>query len=74
MPSGARIERDLHDGAQQRLVALRMHLSLVGEQIGGSAASSRASASRSTRRSTSSGTWRTASIRSCSPRPVWERR
>jgi signal transduction histidine kinase len=31
-----RIERDLHDGAQQRLVALRMHLSLVGEQIGGS--------------------------------------
>ena len=31
-----RIERDLHDGAQQRLVALRMHLSLVGEQLGGS--------------------------------------
>jgi signal transduction histidine kinase len=29
-----RIERDLHDGAQQRLVALRMHLSLVGEQLG----------------------------------------
>ena len=31
-----RIERDLHDGAQQRLVALRLHLSLVGEQLGGS--------------------------------------
>ena len=31
-----RIERDLHDGAQQRLVALRMHLSLVGEKLGGS--------------------------------------
>ena len=29
-----RIERDLHDGAQQRLVALRMHLALVGEQLG----------------------------------------
>jgi signal transduction histidine kinase len=29
-----RIERDLHDGAQQRLVALRMHLSLVGEKLG----------------------------------------
>ena len=31
-----RIERDLHDGAQQRLVALRMHLALVGEKLGGS--------------------------------------
>jgi signal transduction histidine kinase len=31
-----RIERDLHDGAQQRLVALRMHLALVGERLGGS--------------------------------------
>jgi signal transduction histidine kinase len=29
-----RIERDLHDGAQQRLVALRMRLTLVGEQLG----------------------------------------
>jgi signal transduction histidine kinase len=29
-----RIERDLHDGAQQRLVALRMHLALVGEKLG----------------------------------------
>jgi signal transduction histidine kinase len=28
-----RIERDLHDSAQQRLVALRIHLSLVGEQL-----------------------------------------
>ena len=26
-----RIERDLHDGAQQRLVALRIHLGLAGE-------------------------------------------
>ena len=31
-----RIERDLHDGAQQRLVALRMHLALMGEKLGGS--------------------------------------
>jgi signal transduction histidine kinase len=28
-----RIERDLHDSAQQRLVALRIHLTLVGEQL-----------------------------------------
>jgi len=30
-----RIERDIHDGAQQRLVALRIHLSLAGEQVHG---------------------------------------
>lgn len=29
-----RIERDLHDGAQQRLVGLRLQLSLASEQIG----------------------------------------
>jgi signal transduction histidine kinase len=28
-----RIERDLHDSAQQRLVALRLHLALVGERL-----------------------------------------
>jgi len=28
-----RIERDLHDSAQQRLVALRIHLTLAGEQL-----------------------------------------
>jgi signal transduction histidine kinase len=28
-----RIERDLHDSAQQRLVALRIHLALTGEQL-----------------------------------------
>jgi signal transduction histidine kinase len=28
-----RIERDLHDSAQQRLVALRIHLALVGEKL-----------------------------------------
>ncbi len=31
-----RIERNLHDGAQQRLVALRMHLAVVGEKLDGS--------------------------------------
>jgi len=31
-----RIERDLHDGAQQRLVALRVHLSMASEQLDGS--------------------------------------
>jgi signal transduction histidine kinase len=30
-----RIERDLHDSAQQRLVALRIHLSMAGEGLGG---------------------------------------
>lgn len=30
-----RIERDLHDGAQQRLVTLALQLSLVGRQIRG---------------------------------------
>ena len=28
-----RIERDLHDSAQQRLVALRVHLALIGERL-----------------------------------------
>ena len=28
-----RIERDIHDGTQQRLVALRIHLALAGEQL-----------------------------------------
>ena len=28
-----RIERDLHDGAQQQLVALRIHLELIGETL-----------------------------------------
>jgi signal transduction histidine kinase len=32
-----RIERDLHDGAQQRLVTLRIRLGLVAEQLGGDA-------------------------------------
>jgi signal transduction histidine kinase len=31
-----RMERDLHDSAQQRLVALRIRLSLAGEQLDGS--------------------------------------
>jgi len=30
-----RIERDLHDSAQQRLVALRIHLALMGERLEG---------------------------------------
>jgi signal transduction histidine kinase len=31
-----RIERDLHDSAQQRLVALRVHLALASEELDGS--------------------------------------
>jgi signal transduction histidine kinase len=30
-----RIERDIHDGTQQRLVVLRLHLALAGEQLHG---------------------------------------
>jgi len=33
-----RLERDLHDGAQQRLIALRIRLALAREQSGGDAA------------------------------------
>src|SRR3954449_2774416 len=33
-----RIERDLHDGAQQHLVALRIKLALMAERIGSSSA------------------------------------
>lgn len=29
-----RIQRDLHDSAQQRLIALRIHLAMLGEQLG----------------------------------------
>ena len=67
-----RIERDLHDGAQQRLVALRIELELAGgRRASGPRARRRtvcASSSTSwTRRSRICGRWRTACTRRCSP-------
>jgi signal transduction histidine kinase len=41
-----RIERDLHDGAQQRLVALRARLQLVAEQVNGNSAAGAAAIQR----------------------------
>ena len=67
-----RIERDLHDGAQQRLVALRIELELTEELVRrdperGASAACTSSSTRSTRRWRSCARWRTASIRRCSP-------
>ena len=74
-----RIERDLHDGAQQRLVALRIELELGR---GARAARPRArartgctsSSTTSTRRSRSCARSPTASTRRCSPTAGWPRR
>jgi signal transduction histidine kinase len=65
-----RIERDLHDSAQQRLVALRIHLTLAGEQLERSdeGRCSSAWASRSTTPSTSCARSRAGSIPTSSPR------
>ena len=66
-----RIERDLHDGAQQRLVALRVHLGLVGEKLGRADEQAMLDglAPRSSRRSTSCATSRTGCIRRRWPTP-----
>ncbi|MFK8849851.1 sensor domain-containing protein [Streptomyces sp. Ac-502] len=69
-----RIERDLHDGAQQRLVALVMTLGLAEMEFGGTEPKggrageliSRARGRRS-RRWTNCATWSAASIRRSSP-------
>jgi len=62
-----RIERDLHDGAQQRLIALRVQLQLSAEQAGpenpAEAARWTDSVTRSTWRSTKSAHWHTGSTR-----------
>ena len=66
-----RIERDLHDGAQQRLVALRIKLELAAERCDGTAAQRccAASATTSRRRST-----RSASLaRGIYPAPLADR-
>jgi signal transduction histidine kinase len=64
-----RLERDLHDGVQQRLVSLRIRLAIAGEQVGTGSYTSGPSASSgriSTKRSRSCATSPTASSRPCS--------
>ena len=67
-----RIERNLHDGAQQRLTALAIKVSMACELAGHDAGQARALLAElratSGRPLRSCGTWRTASIRRCSPR------
>lgn len=71
-----RIERDLHDGAQQRLVALRIELGLVEDLVlsGNPTEPLHAcgsSSTTSTRRSSSCGRSRTVCIRRCSRIAGW---
>ena len=65
-----RLERNLHDGAQQRLIALSLELSLLEKQLADDPdagdAARRARSARSPSRSTSYARWRAASIRPCS--------
>ncbi len=75
-----RIERDLHDGAQQRLVALAMDLGMAREKLrtDPQAATAPSWSARRTRRpsapSPSCATWRAASTRRCWPTGGWTRR
>ena len=76
-----RIERDIHDGAQQHLAALAVNLGLARTLLGGDPDDTgRASRGCSTRcrptcarRSRRCATWRTASTRRCSGRPACPR-
>ena len=74
-----RIERDLHDGAQQRLVALAMDLGRARSQFDDDPDAARAlRRSRPTRRPrrpwSSCAIWPAASIPRCSPTAAWMRR
>ena len=64
-----RLERNLHDGAQQRLVSmalkLRMARARVGDDAGHASTCSPTRRRSSTRRSRSCASWRAASIRRC---------
>ena len=67
-----RIERDLHDGAQQRLVALALSLGLVAKGAEPrTAAAVEAASPSSTPRWTSCASSRAASTPSCSPSAAW---
>ena len=64
-----RLERNLHDGAQQRLIALSLELSLLEKQVAGDprtrARVSIRQGARSPSRSTSCAPWRAACIPPC---------
>ena len=67
-----RIERDLHDGAQARLVALGMSLGMAEQKLAADPEAARellgeARRGGPARRSPSCATWRAASIPRCSP-------
>ena len=62
-----RLERDLHDGAQQRLIGLKFELARIGEDAGPDwRSSSRRQCGTRTRRSTTCAPSATASIHRCS--------
>jgi signal transduction histidine kinase len=69
-----RIERNLHDGAQQQLVALIVQLSVL-EEAAGEPDEVRQLAGQlrtvSARPSTTCAPWHAASIRGCSPTAAW---
>ena len=76
-----RLERDLHDGAQQRLVSLSLALRLLRARLGGEAAQTRRRSLRRTRqrrrsrsRSGSCASSPAASTRRSSPRRGWDPR
>ena len=74
-----RIERDLHDGAQQHLVALAVGIRLVRDSLATAtrprtSSCSTSSTAASASRSPSCATWRTASTRRCCATPAWRRR
>ena len=71
-----RLERDLHDGAQQRLVGLSLSLRLARAQLETAGPSRSCASTRPTRscakRSQSSASSRTGSSLPCSPTRVWQ--
>jgi len=73
-----RIERDLHDGAQARLVAVGMTLGAAEELIGSSPEAARACSRKPGRRPPgpwpSCARWSAASIRRCWPTAAWPTR
>ena len=71
-----KIERNLHDGAQQQLIALTIQLSLLEESAddpGASGSWRPSSRTGCAPRSTTCGTWPAASTRRCWPTRAWPR-
>ena len=72
-----RLERDLHDGAQQRLVALSLTLRMIRSRVGGDEATSALVDGASTELAAalaSCASWPAASTRRSSPTAAWSRR